>query len=161
MKYNQNWRARAIRPDGASEWFNARVPGNVQYDYGRVMGWGDMQYADNANRYGETEDYSWEYRTQLCFERAGHEQAVFVAEGVDYQFNILVDGECRLSHEGMFTRVEVPLKDTDRELIVRIHPHPKSRNAMYTDRAQAQDCVKPPVCYGWDWHPRLLVSGIW
>ena len=161
MKYHQHWQARAIRPDGASEWFDARVPGNVQYDYGRVMGWGDMQYADNANRYGDTEDYSWEYRTQLCFERTVHEQAVFVAEGVDYQFDILVDGECRLTHEGMFTRVEVPLKDTDRELIVRIHPHPKSKNAKYTDRAQAQDCVKPPVCYGWDWHPRLLVSGIW
>ena len=40
MKYAQQWQARAIRPDGASGWFPAEVPGNVQYDYGRMMGWG-------------------------------------------------------------------------------------------------------------------------
>jgi len=161
MKFVQNWQARAIRPDGASDWFAARVPGNVQFDYGCMMGWGDINYAENVNRFLATEDYSWEYRTALQFECAAHEKAVFVAEGVDYRFDILVDGECRLNHEGMFSHVEVPLQTGDNELVIRIHPHPKSERAQFVDRAQAQDSVKPPVCYGWDWHPRMLVSGVW
>ena len=48
MKFNQVWQARAIRPDGPSEWFHAVVPGNVQHDYGVFMGWGgsgDAWYA--------------------------------------------------------------------------------------------------------------------
>ena len=40
MKYYQKWEARAIRPDGISQWFEAEVPGNIQYDYGKFMGWG-------------------------------------------------------------------------------------------------------------------------
>ena len=137
------------------------MPGNVQYDYGQMMGWGDINYGENANRFLETEDYTWEYRTALQYECAEGETAVFVAEGIDYQFDILVNGVKKVSHEGMFTRVEVPLTNGETELTVRIHPHPKSKRTEYTDRAQAQDSVKPPVCYGWDWHARLLVSGIW
>ena len=44
---------------------------------------------------------------------------------------------------------------------MRIHPHPKDTLAKFDDRDQAAQSVKPAVCYGWDWHPRLLVSGIW
>ncbi len=161
MKFTQNWQARAIRPDGMSDWFEAHVPGNVQYDYGCMMGWGDIHYAENANRFRETEDYAWEYRTDLTYDCASDETAVFAAEGIDYRFDIWVDGEMKCSHEGMFSRVEIPLAAESRELAVRIHPHPKSERAAFTDRDQAQDCAKPPVGYGWDWHPRMLVSGIW
>lgn len=161
MKFSQNWQARAIRPDGPSKWFPARVPGNVQYDYGQMMGWGDINYGENVNRFLETEDYAWEYRTVLTYECGADETAVFVAEGIDYRFDILLDGAEKCSHEGMFSRVEVPVEEGGHELTVRIHPHPKSERAAFADRDQAQDCVKPPVCYGWDWHPRMLVSGIW
>ena len=161
MKFSQTWQARAIRPDGPSEWFCARVPGNVQYDYAQMMGWGDINYAENANRFMETEGYTWEYHTTLNYTCSENEYAVFAAEGIDYQFDILVNGVEKCSHEGMFTRVEIPLEPGSRELTVRIHPHPKSARTEFTDRAQAQDSVKPPVCYGWDWHHRLLVSGLW
>jgi len=77
MKFSQNWQARAIRPDGSTEWFSARVPGNVQYDYGRMMGWGDINYAENVNRFIETEDYSWEYKTTLQYECKTGETARF------------------------------------------------------------------------------------
>ena len=161
MQFKQTWQARAIRPEGASEWFCARVPGNVQYDYARMMGWGDVNVGENADLFRETENYAWEYRTFLQYERKENEQAFFVAEGIDYQFDILLNGVLKCSHEGMFTRVEVPLAHGERELTIHIHPHPKSPTAEYADRMQAQDSVKPPVCYGWDWHARLLVSGIW
>ena len=162
MRFYQQWQARAIRPDGPSPWFHAEVPGNVQYDYGRMMGWGDINYGENVARFRQTEDYTWEYRTTLDYALDKGERAVFVSEGVDYSFDILIGGELRLEHEGMFTRVEVDLTDDiGRELVVRIHPHPKRATAEFEDRQQADQSVKPPVCYEWDWHPRMLVSGIW
>lgn len=162
MKFYQQWQARAIRPDGTTEWFPAEVPGNVQYDYGRYMGWGDINEAENVEQYRETEGYTWEYRTRLDYKCPSNEHAVFVSEGIDYQFDILIDDTVVLEHEGMFTKVEVDLcNHAGSELIVRIHPHPKRETAKYEDRDQADQCVKPPVCYGWDWHPRMLVSGIW
>jgi beta-mannosidase len=162
MRFDQQWQARAIRPDGASPWFPAEVPGNVQYDYGRMMGWGDINYGENVTRFRETEGYTWEYRTVLNYAPGEDERAVFVSEGIDYCFDILIGGEVRLEHEGMFTRVEVDLTDDiGKELVVRIHPHPKRETAEFEDRQEADQSVKPPVCYEWDWHPRMLVSGIW
>ena len=162
MKYYQIWEARAIRPDGASEWFPAEVPGNVQYDYGKYMGWGDINVGENVTKFRETEGYTWEYRTQLTYDCKDNEKAIFVSEGIDYLYEILIDGEEVLAHEGMFTKVEVDLKEHEgKELVVRIFPHPKDPKAQFEDRDQAAQCVKPPVCYEWDWHPRMLVSGIW
>jgi len=162
MRYEQKWQARAIRPDGPSDWFDAKVPGNVQYDYGVYMGWGDINYAENVTRFRETEGYTWEYRTVLDYACKEGEQAVFVSEGIDYRYDILIGGELKTEHEGMFTRVEIELDGcAGKELTVRIHPHPKRLDAEFEDRCQADQSVKPPVCYEWDWHPRMLVSGIW
>ncbi len=162
MKFEQKWQARAIRPEGPSEWFTAEVPGNVQYDYGVFMGWGDINIGENVTRFRETEDWYWEYRTTLDYKPAPGEKAVFVSEGIDYIFDIIIDGEEKLNYEGMFSKVEVDLTDNiGSELVVRIHPHPKRATAEFEDRQQADRSVKPPVCYEWDWHPRMLVSGIW
>lgn len=161
MRFYQQWQARAVLPD-TTEWFPAEVPGNVQYDYGHYMGWGDINEGENVNKFLETEDYTWEYRTTLDYVCDDREHAVFVSRGIDYQFDILLDGKCVHSQEGMYTDVEIPLDiHPGAELTVRIHPHPKRADAEFHDRIQADQCVKPPVCYGWDWHPRMLVSGIW
>ena len=45
-------------------------------------------------------------------------------------------------------------------ITVVIHPIPKSKPSP-VDRVQADHSVKPAVSYGWDWHPRLVPSGIW
>lgn len=162
MRFNQQWQARALRPEGPSEWFSAEVPGNVQYDYARMMGWGDISVGENVTRFRQTEDYTWEYRTQLRYDVAEDETAFFVSEGVDYRFDLLLDGRLVLEHEGMFTRVQTQLPRQDGcELVVRIHAHPKRESAEFEDRQQADICVKPPVGYEWDWHPRMLVSGLW
>ena len=68
MKFFQNWQARAIREDGPSLWFEAQVPGNVQYDYGLMMGWGDINFGDNVEKFRVTEGYTWEYRTVLQYD---------------------------------------------------------------------------------------------
>ena len=162
MKCFQNWQARALKPDGPSGWFSAEVPGNVQYDYGKMMGWGDISVGENVKNFRPTEGYTWEYRTILDFEEKPEQKAVFVSEGIDYIYDILLDGKTVLSHEGMFSRVEIDVTGRrGSELIVRVHPHPKSDLAKHEDRDQANQSVKPPVCYEWDWHPRMLVSGLW
>ena len=48
MKYHLNWQARAVDGNTASSWFKAEVPGNVQYDYGCFMGWGDISEGENV-----------------------------------------------------------------------------------------------------------------
>jgi len=162
MKFNQVWQARAIREGGPSEWFPAEVPGNVQHDYGVFMGWGDINIGENVTKFRETEDWYWEYRTVLDYKLMPGQKAVFVSEGIDYIFDVIIDGEEKLNYEGMFSKVEVELDgNIGSELVVRIHPHPKRATAEFEDRQQADQSVKPPVCYEWDWHPRMLVSGIW
>lgn len=162
MRFHQQWEARAVRTDGNSPWFKAQVPGNVQADYARHMGWGDVNYGMNAEKFRETEDYIWEYRSRLQYACQPNEQAVFVSTGIDYTYDVFLEDQCLLSHEGMFTPVEVELTAAEgKELLIRIYPHPKRADSPFEDRAQADQCVKPPVCYGWDWHPRLLVSGLW
>ena len=59
MRFIQSWQGRAIRPDGPSQWFPAEVPGCIQYDYGRMMGWGDINTGRNVEKYRDTEDYTW------------------------------------------------------------------------------------------------------
>ncbi|MBQ2833831.1 MAG: hypothetical protein IJE71_04415 [Clostridia bacterium] len=162
MRFRQTWQARAIAPCGPGRYFPAEVPGNVQYDYGLMMGWGDISVGENVTRFRETEDWTWEYRATLDYAVLPGEKAVLVFEGVDYRFDVLIGGQLRLAHEGMFSRVEIELDDdAGKELTVVIHPHPKRESVQFEDRQQADQCVKPPVCYEWDWHPRMLVSGIW
>jgi len=117
---------------------------------------------DNVKNFRETEDYTRAYRTWLSFEEQPGKKAVFVSEGIDYRFDILIDGQKLMEHEGMFSKVELDVTGrSGQELVVRIHPHPKSELAKFEDRDQANQSVKPPVCYEWDWHPRMLVSGLW
>lgn len=76
---------------------------------------------------------------------------------------MILNGEKLLHHIGMFSKVEKDITDLlegDDTLEVLIYPHPKREGAAVC-RDQADQSTKPAVEYGWDWHPRLLVSGLW
>jgi beta-mannosidase len=63
----------------------------------------------------------------------------------------------------MFSPVNIDLSQflqNENTLKVLIHPIPKSHTRS-NDQTQADKSVKPAVSYGWDWHPRLVPSGIW
>jgi beta-mannosidase len=149
---------------GPAEWYPAIVPGAVQLDYARAHGWGDHNYAENWKDYRWMEDVFWTYRTS--FSRPGlepDERIYFVSKGIDYKFEIILNEKKLLAQEGMFKAVDLDLTDLLMEnntLEVRIFPVPKvpGRN---DDASQAAQSVKPAVSYGWDWHPRLIPSGIW
>ena len=165
MKFEQKWLA-GIRENGVcKEYFPATVPGNVQRDYAAHIGiLDDIMMSDNVTKLEETEGYTWEYFTTLQFETDSDKKVFFVAEGIDYIFDILLDDEIIHSQEGMYTKVELDITDKAQngsELKIVIHPHPIMPGSIKRDRSEAAASCKPPANYGWDWNPRLLISGMW
>lgn len=163
MRFNQKWTASRYEEGKSFTPFPATVPGNVQCDYAKAFDFGDFQFADQVKKFDELEDYRWVYSTSIEYACNPGEEIWFVAEGIDYSYDILLDGKKLFSGEGMFTPVELNITDLARQnalLQVLIHPHPKREGAP-VDRSQASQSCKPPFSYGWDWNPRLLVSGLW
>lgn len=163
MKFSQQWTGYRIHEGVCDKGFPASVPGSIQYDYAKAHKFPDVMYSDNYKKYEELENDFWEYRTSLSYTKNEGESVWFVSLGIDYRYDILLNGEIIYSHEGLYTSVELDLTERlcgNDTLCVRIYPHPKRPDAT-PDRSQADHCCKPPVCYGWDWNPRLLVSGMW
>ena len=160
MKFYQKWTGQI---SGSGEWFPVQVPGDIQADYAKWKGYKDFQLGDRVKWFDELEDETWIYQTELEYERREGERLVFVSEGIEYGYAVRLDGETIKEGTGMFTKVEVDLTAHAQQgsvLQVVIFPHPKREGADHS-RTQADQCCKPAVGYGWDWHPRLLVSGMW
>ena len=160
LQFYQIWQGRV---QGSEDYFPVHVPGNIQADYAEHMGFGDTNYGLNFQQFHDTEGLTWEYSCRLCFEADSSERIFFVSEGIDYIYDIALNGNILFSGEGMFSDIELPLEDAEPGdlLTVIIHPHPKREGAIPDDRQEADSCCKPPVSYGWDWHPRVIPSGLW
>lgn len=149
---------------GKLRWTRAKVPGAVQLDVAEAEGYGPWSFAENWKDYLWMEDCRFTYR--CMFSRPGlkeKEKLFFFSKGIDYSFKILFNGRKMLMQEGMFTPVELDLTaylEEKNEVLVEILPVPKKADAPH-GRQQASASVKPAVSYGWDWHPRLIPSGIW
>jgi len=146
------------------ELIDAKVPGAVQLDWARAKNWPDFRFGDNFREYSWMEDVWWRYEAPLDFKplKPG-ERIEFVCQGIDYQFRIELNGETLLEQEGMFTPIRVDLTGRARpgdKLVVHVAPAPKCHKGG-PDRYEAEQSCKPPVSYGWDWHPRLIPLGIW
>lgn len=146
------------------KWIAAQVPGAVQLDVAKAEKYGPHFYAENWKDYLWMEDKFFTYKT--TFNKPvlqDNQRLYFVSKGIDYEFDIYLNGEKILYQEGMFTPVRLDitnrLKDKNALEIV-IYPVPKM-HPVPADRSQAAQSVKPAVSYGWDWHPRLVPSGIW
>ena len=149
----------------------ATVPGAVQLDWAKSEAYADPYYADNWKDYLWMEAQFWTYRSFLpAFSLKKGECLFFISAGIDYRFEITLDGKLLLAQEGMFTPIRLNLTDNGgvegSELRIIIFPVPKSRPDdlnchLRSQRQQADECCKPAVSYGWDWHPRLIPSGIW
>lgn len=64
----------------------------------------------------------------------------------------------------MFEKIELDITDyvESKNLFkVVIMPPPKDKNCTTIDRSQAAQSTKAAVSYGWDWHPRLIPTGLW
>ena len=165
MIFNQKWVGYRIHNGEYSEPFTASVPGNIQKDYGIAHNFGDVNYADNCEKYRELEDDYFEYKTTLEYTANKGEKVYFVSHGIDYKYELSLNGHKIYCYEGMFKNTTVNLTDKllpeGNVLSVLIYPHPKRKGSPVGTRDEADHSCKPPVCYGWDWNPRLLISGMW
>ena len=153
-----------FKTEKPSEWYPATVPGAVQLDYAKAKGWGNHMWAENWKEYRWMEDVFWTYRTTIKNPvLAGDDRLLFISRGIDYNFEIILNGEKIFAQEGMFKYVDLNLTEKlmpENTLEVVIFPIPKIPGRP-DDRNQAAQSAKPAVSYGWDWHPRLVPSGIW
>lgn len=162
MIFEQKWTGTYLTDGKENEYFPCTVPGNIQYDYARSKGV-DVYYSDNCLMFKELEDVFWKYKTELSFDKKDGERVFFVTKGIEYEYDVILNGEKIIHHIGMFTKVEEDITDKlsgNDVLEVMIYPHPKREGADEC-RDQADQSTKPAVEYGWDWHPRLLISGLW
>ena len=112
MKFYQEWMACIHDETMAPAYFPAAVPGNVQKDFARHMGWlEDLQFATNIKQLEPYRNCWWKYETTLQFTPNPGERVYFVAEGIDYEFDILLDGEPLWHQEGMYTPVELDVTE--------------------------------------------------
>lgn len=153
-----------IADETPARWVPAIVPGAVQLDWARAEQWDCHTYDDNWKQYEWMEDKYWTCRARLVPPdlREG-ERLYFVSKGIDYSFRIRLNGVLLHQQEGMFTPVELDLTEAIGDggvLEVIIDPAPKRADAPRS-RSEADQCCKPAVSYGWDWHPRLIPLGIW
>lgn len=152
------------RDQEPGEYFDAVVPGSVLLDYMKAKNDPPFYFNDNFTRYHPLEDKFWRYRATFTKPAipADH-NLYFISRGIDYEFEILINNTSIHYQEGMFTPVKLVLDnylENSNVLEVIIYPIPKESGQPVSSR-QARRSVKPPVPYGWDWHPRLVPVGIW
>lgn len=150
--------------EGSLKWVPSQVPGAVQLDVARAEGYGPHEFGENWKDYLWMEDVYFTYRSSFPRpDLAPHEKLYFISSGIDYAFEIQLNDTPLHFQEGMFTPVKVDLSEALEEenvLEVTIHPIPK-KHPEPADRTQVTESAKPALSYGWDWHPRLVPSGIW
>ena len=157
LEYNRPGRSR-------TQVTEATVPGAIQMDIAREEGYGTWYFDDNWKDYGWMEDQYFTYKTE--FEKPSTDEGArifFVSGGIDYEFDIILNGKELFHQKGMFTPVSLELTgdlEAANVLEVRIYPVPKMQPAS-PDRSQAAQSLKPVVSYSWNMHPRLVPSGIW
>lgn len=162
MVFEQEWTGTYLTDGKENEFFSCTVPGNIQYDYAKSKSI-DVNYSDNCLMFREMEDVFWKYKAKLEYEKNDGDRIFFVTEGIEYEYDVILNGDKIIHHIGMFTRVEKDITEYlcgDDVLEILIYPHPKREGADEC-RDQADQSTKPAVEYGWDWHPRLLISGLW
>ncbi len=165
-QHDLQWRVGQA-PDSSTrphKFVPAQIPGAVQLDWARAHDWPDHNYADNFRAYEWMEDVFWTYETELpAASIRENERLFFVCRGIDYQYEVRLNGKVLYAHEGMFKPFEIDLTQRMRggdTLQIVVFPAPKSRPQPPT-RDQANQSCKPAVAYGWDFHPRLIPLGIW
>ena len=163
MKFYQKWVGAFLSETEKDDFFPVTVPGSIQLDYAKHHGFPDVNRMDTCERFKPLENTPWLYKTEVQCKAKDSERVFFVTEGIEYEYDVILNGKKLYHHEGMFSCTEADITDELKNgniLEVYIYPHPKRAGAAEC-RDQADQSVKPAVEYGWDWNPRLLVSGLW
>ena len=144
------------------EFVEAWVPSDVQLVWQKTKNMPDYNFGKNYLEYKWMEDKFWHYKTSITVENRDGFVPMLTFKSIDYRYTIIINGKTTRDDEGMFTPVEINLGEyagQTADIEVIIHPVPKTPGASES-REQANLSCKPAVSYGWDWHPRLVPSGI-
>ena len=171
-KISLNWKVAWAKTESENptEFVSAKVPGSVQLDIARAKNIPSYHIATNVDLYQWMEDMYYTYQTSFDKPTLAENQRLFInTNGIDYKYQILVNGKKVVAHEGIFKRFQIDITDllkNGKNLIeVKINPvpkaFPKANFDFHSFRTNASKSAKPPVSYGWDWHPRLIPLGIW
>lgn len=157
-----------------ANFYPSTVPGAPQLDIMVAEKYKQpIWYADNVKQFLWMEKTFFTYK--VSFKKPVLKQGQtfnFHSKGIDYEFVISLNGKKIWEQEGMFRYVNLDLtaklKDVNEFTITVLPPkmagsdRPKDElnvNGFFRDNARTS--VKPPMSYGWDWHPRLISRGIW
>lgn len=164
MKHYLNWTVGSCRSaqHQPSRMIKASVPGCVQLDFAAADNYMDYTVADNFHQFDWMEDMFFLYEAELPKNSAKGERVVLKGGGIDYKYDIFIDEKKIMSNEGMFSPIliDITAYENAEKIKILIHPIPKAEGEE-KGRAEANQSCKPPVSYGWDFHPRLVPSGIW
>lgn len=166
MKHLLDWKVGCCdsAEERPQEYFPATVPGAVQLDYAKHYGMPDYRVGENSKAYKWMEDKFWVYTAEFDAAKAKPENNLFfVAKGIDYKYDIYINGDKVCSYEGMYRKQILKLSGEKARLEIVIYPIPRSPlPEVHPDtRDEANQYCKPAVSYGWDFHPRLVPLGIW
>lgn len=153
-----------------AEFIPATVPGSAQLDIAKAKNYPDYRFGTNADQFRWTEDVFFTYRT--VFDKpllSRGQRLVLNGKGIDYKYAVLLNGQKIHAYEGMFKGFQLDITDqlkaSGNVLEIRINPVPKAfpekKFGFHSYRTNASKSAKPAVSYGWDWHPRLIPSGVW
>ena len=157
MKKKLDWKCSI---HGENDFFDACVPGNAQSDYAKAHQFGNVNYSNNCEQYRRLEDCKWIYRAE--FSADSTDKLWFVSEGIDYECDIYLNGRRLLHNIGMYGKIEIELTGiVENRNRIEVHIQPVPKDGKSGTRAEAAQTTKPAVGYGWDWHPRLIPSGMW
>ena len=161
------WRVGHAEQKGREpdEFVPSAVPGAVQIDWAAAKNIPDWNREDNFKAYRWMEDCFWIYRAEIPkTDLHADEELLFSCGGIDYKYDVYLNGEMIYAYEGMFRPFELDVgkaAENGGELAITIYPIPKTPDGTPDTREEARESCKPAVSYGWDWHPRLVPSGIW
>ena len=102
-------------------------------DYALYKNYGDVNYGYNCEKYKWMEEFSCIYKAELNYQLAEGQRLYFVSKGIDYEYEIFLNGNSLYSHEGMFSPVEIDITDFLEEtniLEVKINYETSSRVQM-------------------------------
>lgn len=164
-KLNLEWQVgyAATAKSVPEEFIPARVPGCAMQDWAEAHGYPDWKRDTNFTAWKWMEDVYWIYRARIPKrELAPGERLMLYCGGVDYAYSVRIGAKVVYEYEGMFRPFELDLTEgMTRMLTIAISPVPKDPTGKPDTRDEARKSAKPAACYGWDWHPRLVTSGIW
>ncbi|WP_068473001.1 glycoside hydrolase family 2 protein [Saccharicrinis aurantiacus] len=145
----------------ALNWAPAHVPGDVFTDLWRIGRIDDPHFGRNSTRAKWVNEYEWWYlRTFNVPKEMKGKKVEITIEGVDYAYDVFLNGELLGSHEGMFTSASFDIthlisfehKRRGRNVLtIRLHPAP---------RRYSQVAGRKPAWHG-DYWVDLVPTGIW